>query len=165
MLLKLAISIALAHSISPKLFTAIVMQESSFRNGIVSETGDLGLGQLRPRTAASVGCVDNYRLRWDARYNLTCSARYLQYLYGKYGNTEPATWWNRYNSSHPKTREQYGTKVRQRMREMYEAKNRLDTRTNISHGLFTCNEHRKCRIPNSFNAKISNGRSSSYFAK
>lgn len=118
MLMHLAIAIAIQSGISPQLFTAIIMQESSFRNGQVSSTGDLGLGQLSPKTAASMGCIDTNKLRYEPNYNLKCSALYLQYLYGKHGAREPQTWWARYNSNRPSLRVKYAQRVRNRIREI-----------------------------------------------
>lgn len=117
--IPLIISIAVAHGISPKLLIAIVEQESGFRNGVVSRTGDLGLVQMSVSTAKEIGCADNLeRLRWDAEYNLRCGAKYLSRLKKRYGH-EP-NWWSSYHSRTKVHRTNYYVAVKKRMikREM-----------------------------------------------
>jgi len=60
------------YDVDPLLVTALVSQESAFRQDAVSPVGALGLGQLMPFTAADLG-VDPF----DAEENLDGCVRYL----------------------------------------------------------------------------------------
>lgn len=68
-----------AAGIDPRLLAAVAWTESNFRPRVVSPAGAVGLAQLLPSTAASVG-VDP----WDPDDNLRGGARYLAQLYDRY---------------------------------------------------------------------------------
>lgn len=86
---------ALKHDIDPKLYEAIVMQESSGRM-VVSSGGDIGLAQVNPKTAKAYK-LDMHKLHADPEYNLNAGALILADFKRRYANREPATWWCRYN--------------------------------------------------------------------
>lgn len=67
--------------ISPALLEAVVWQESRWHPGAVSPAGALGLGQLMPATARSLG-VDPR----DPNANLIGAARYLRAQLDTFGN-------------------------------------------------------------------------------
>lgn len=60
------------HNIDPFLLAALIAQESRFRPSCVSPGGAVGLGQILPATAASMG-INPY----DATQNVEGCARYL----------------------------------------------------------------------------------------
>lgn len=69
----LASTIAQKHGLDPKLFEALINQESSFNPKAVSPAGAMGLTQLMPRTAKSLGVTDPF----DATQSLEGGAKYL----------------------------------------------------------------------------------------
>lgn len=62
------------NNIDPRLVVAMIIAESSFNPNATSRTGAAGLGQLMPRTAASLGVNNPY----DHVQNLDGSIRYLR---------------------------------------------------------------------------------------
>jgi soluble lytic murein transglycosylase-like protein len=65
----------------PESFIRAVMRvESDFSPGVVSHAGAMGLMQLMPRTAASMGVRDPF----DARQNILGGSRYLRILANKF---------------------------------------------------------------------------------
>lgn len=94
---SVASGIAQSSGIPPALFNALIAKESSFQqtdnsgNTLTSSAGALGLGQLMPNTAASLG-VDPT----DPIANLTGAATYLSSLFNRYGNWRSAL--SAYNS-------------------------------------------------------------------
>ena len=70
----LAEQTAAKHGLPPYLLTALVQQESNFCPTARSSAGAMGLGQLMPGTAASLGVKDPY----DPVQNLDGAARYLR---------------------------------------------------------------------------------------
>jgi len=94
-LIQLTHKIAVQHNINPKLFEAIIRQESSFRvNAINLRSQDYGLGQINIRNIRSLG-LDKHRLTTDPTYNLTHSALILQRIQRLYAHEDQ--WWCRYN--------------------------------------------------------------------
>ena len=70
--------------ISVNLLTSIARAESNFRPDAVSSAGAVGVMQLMPATAASLGVTNSY----DARENIMGGAKYISQLLSKYnGNT------------------------------------------------------------------------------
>jgi len=76
-----AIAIATSHAIPSKLFLALINAESGFDANAVSPKGAIGLTQLMPATAKSLG-VDPY----DPKENLSGGARYLRQQYDRFGS-------------------------------------------------------------------------------
>lgn len=64
---------ALDHGLDPDLLNALVKQESSYNPNAVSSAGAMGLTQLMPRTAKSLGVTDAF----DPVQNLNGGAKYL----------------------------------------------------------------------------------------
>lgn len=60
---------------------AVVKVESDFNPNVVSRVGAMGLMQLMPRTAASMGVVDPF----NPRQNILGGTRYLRILANKFG--------------------------------------------------------------------------------
>ncbi|MEW6202011.1 MAG: lytic transglycosylase domain-containing protein [bacterium] len=65
-----------AHCIEPELIAALVARESGFNPRAVSRNGAMGLGQLIPSTARSMGVNDPY----DIQDNLRGTTRYFKNL-------------------------------------------------------------------------------------
>ena len=57
---------------------ALIFTESRFRNNVVSHAGAIGLMQLLPRTAKSIG-IDSIQL-FDDKQNIRAGLRYINYL-------------------------------------------------------------------------------------
>ncbi|MFY0680440.1 MAG: lytic transglycosylase domain-containing protein [Thalassovita sp.] len=79
--LDMARSAALRHGVPADLFLRLVQQESGFNAKAVSPKGALGLAQLMPATAATLG-VDPH----DPYQNLDGGARYLSEQYRAFGS-------------------------------------------------------------------------------
>lgn len=72
------------YGVEPKLISAIIQQESGFHSQAVSKSGAMGLMQLMPRTAMSLGVSDPM----DAVQNIEGGTKYISQLLDKYnGNT------------------------------------------------------------------------------
>ncbi len=82
----LATSIAGEFGLDPKLFHALIRQESGFNPRAVSSAGAMGLTQLMPKTAKSLGVTDPF----DPRQNLEGGARYLSQMLKQFGSRELA---------------------------------------------------------------------------
>lgn len=72
------------YGVSKKLLKSIAKAESNFNPNAVSSAGAVGIMQLMPHTAASLGVSNSY----DARENILGGARLMAQLLSKYnGNT------------------------------------------------------------------------------
>jgi soluble lytic murein transglycosylase-like protein len=78
---ELATATARRHGLDPSLVLAVISVESAFRPAAVSPKGALGLMQLMPATAASLGVKDAF----DPAENLDGGARHLGSLLTLYG--------------------------------------------------------------------------------
>jgi hypothetical protein len=72
--------------IPPALMKAVIKVESDFDPRVVSSAGAVGLTQLMPATARSMGVTDI----WDARQSIMGGARYLQLQARRYCRTPAA---------------------------------------------------------------------------
>jgi len=72
--------------IDPALYEALIGQESSYNPNSVSGKGALGLAQLMPETAKSLGVTDPM----DPDSNLRAGAKYLSQLLTQFGKTDLA---------------------------------------------------------------------------
>ncbi|MCL1845912.1 MAG: lytic transglycosylase domain-containing protein [Defluviitaleaceae bacterium] len=64
------------HNLDPNLVRAVIRAESSYRHDAVSHAGAMGLMQLMPNTAASLGVTDPF----DIRQNIEGGTAYLRRL-------------------------------------------------------------------------------------
>ena len=69
------------HAIPPNLFLALIKAESGFHAKAISPKGAIGLTQLMPATAKSLGVDPN-----DPEQNLAGGARYLRQQYERFGS-------------------------------------------------------------------------------
>jgi hypothetical protein len=73
------------YSIDFRLLTSLIAIESGFRRDVVSSSGAIGMGQLKPDTAHWLGVVDPY----NPVDNIAGTARFLAWLVHRYnGNLE-----------------------------------------------------------------------------
>ncbi len=77
---------AVAADVDPLLLASLVRAESGFRPDAVSSAGAMGLTQLMPATARSLGVADPF----DARQNLDAGTRYLANNLRIYGRVDLA---------------------------------------------------------------------------
>jgi len=77
----LAVDVARRHGLDPALVLAVASVESGFQPKAVSPKGALGLMQLMPATATSLGVEDAF----DPEVNLEGGSRYLAELLTLYG--------------------------------------------------------------------------------
>ncbi|HBF13085.1 MAG TPA: lytic transglycosylase [Deltaproteobacteria bacterium] len=75
------------NNLDPNLLAALIKQESNFRPDVVSHAGAMGLTQLMPGTARSVGVTDPL----NPEQSIAGGARYLRQMLDRFnGNTELA---------------------------------------------------------------------------
>lgn len=79
--LSVAQSIAKRNNVPPNLFLRLIQQESGWNPRAKSHKGALGLAQLMPQTARTLGVNPN-----DPHQNLEGGARYLRQMYNKFGS-------------------------------------------------------------------------------
>lgn len=77
----LALEIAEKYNLDPKLFNALIQQESGFDPNAVSHAGAQGLTQLMPKTGKSLGVTNPF----DPRQNLEGGAKYLSQMLKEFG--------------------------------------------------------------------------------
>jgi len=80
-----ATSVAGQYGLDPNLFTNLLQAESSFNPNAVSPKGAIGVGQLMPGTAASLGVNPH-----DWQQNIQGSAQYLSSLINQFGGNQAA---------------------------------------------------------------------------
>lgn len=71
---------ATTYGVDVNLLTAIAKQESNFKADAVSSAGAIGIMQLMPATAESLGVSDPY----DARENIMGGAKYIRQMLDRY---------------------------------------------------------------------------------
>lgn len=81
-ILQLVHASAEKYGIDPALFRNLVQQESSFNPRAISSAGALGLAQLMPKTAESLGVTNPF----DPAQNLDGGAKYLSQLLKQFNN-------------------------------------------------------------------------------
>ena len=86
------------YDIPQKIFTAILMQESSYRIGIINNNSphkDFGIAQINYKTANDYG-FNILRLINDLEYSIEAGAKVLSWFKRKYSKKEK-DWYVRYN--------------------------------------------------------------------
>jgi soluble lytic murein transglycosylase-like protein len=74
-------SAAARHSLDPNLIRAVIRAESNYRHDVVSRAGAMGLMQLMPGTAATLGVTNPF----DPRQNIDGGAAYLRRMLDIFG--------------------------------------------------------------------------------
>jgi soluble lytic murein transglycosylase-like protein len=93
------------NNVDPLLLTSLIAQESRFRSDAQSAVGAIGLGQLMPATAQSLGVTDP----WDIAQNVEGSARYFSQLLQQFsGFDNPVAYAAAAYNAGPTTVKQYG---------------------------------------------------------
>ena len=82
---EMAQAAAQKYGIDPKIFEALVQQESGWNPTIVSEKGATGLTQLMPDTAADLGVTD----ATEPAQALDGGAHFLRQMLDRFGNDYP----------------------------------------------------------------------------
>jgi soluble lytic murein transglycosylase-like protein len=77
------------YGVDPRLLAAMVRTESGGRMGAVSKKGALGLMQVMPGTARSLGVVDPGAMLSNPELALSAGAAYLKTLQAQIGNNVP----------------------------------------------------------------------------
>lgn len=85
----LVVAIGRQYRIDPHLLASMVSAESAGRMNAVSNKGALGLMQVMPATARSLGVRDPNALLTNRPLALATGAAYLKKLQGKFGNNVP----------------------------------------------------------------------------
>ncbi|MDR6787184.1 soluble lytic murein transglycosylase-like protein [Sphingomonas sp. BE138] len=85
----LVAAISRKYRINPHLFASMMRQESGGRMDAVSGKGALGLMQVMPATARSVGVSDPRAMLTDPVLAMSAGAVYLKQLQSKFGNDVP----------------------------------------------------------------------------
>ena len=73
---------SLRHNLDPSLVRAVIRVESNYRHDAVSHAGAMGLMQLMPRTAESLGVTDPF----DISQNIDGGTRYLRRMLDMFDN-------------------------------------------------------------------------------
>lgn len=85
----LVVAVGRQYRIDPHLLAAMVQTESAGDPRAVSHKGALGLMQVMPATARSMGVRDPRALLNNRPLALATGAKYLKHLQGKFGNNVP----------------------------------------------------------------------------
>jgi hypothetical protein len=92
-LAKLLLQLSERHQVSPGLLLSLIETESSFRAGVVSHAGAVGLMQVLPATAKEMAVrykIYDYKNKEDLfnpRTNMMLGVAYIAYLRGRFGNS------------------------------------------------------------------------------
>ena len=83
------------NGLEPELVFAVIKTESSFRPGVVSSAGAIGLMQLMPDTARKVAAHSGGKLSEDAdlydpETNIAFGCMLLRWMYDEFGNMDTA---------------------------------------------------------------------------
>lgn len=79
------VSAALAAGVDPAIALAVAQRESNFNQGAIGSSGEVGIFQLMPATAAGLG-VNPY----DLAGNIQGGISYLGQMYSRFGNWNDA---------------------------------------------------------------------------
>lgn len=79
-------SIACESGLPTTLLDAVILQESSYKGWAISQAGALGMMQIMPDTAKSLGLTNP----WDSVANMRAGARYLRQQLDRFGRVDLA---------------------------------------------------------------------------
>jgi len=98
------------YKIPKRIYAAILMQESRYKlNAVNKKSNDYCMAQINIRTARAFN-FDKKRLLTDLKYCIEAGAIVLADFKRMYAHKEN-TWFTRYNSSNPKKRKIYFSKI------------------------------------------------------
>lgn len=83
-ILNVVSQISKKHGVDEKLVQALIKQESGFNPNATSKKGAMGLMQLMPKTAQSLGVIDAY----DPSQNIEGGVKYLKGLLDRFDNNQ-----------------------------------------------------------------------------
>ena len=78
---QMLVDAARKHGVDESLVLAVANAESGYRSDAVSSVGAVGVMQLMPGTAASLGVTDSF----DAKQNIDGGVRYLKQMLSRFG--------------------------------------------------------------------------------
>lgn len=94
------VKVANAYNINPKLYSAILMRESSYNLTAKNCRGetcfDFGIAQININTINAYD-LDLEKIQTDLEYSLEAGAKVLSWFKKTYKGKEPTEWWVRYN--------------------------------------------------------------------
>jgi soluble lytic murein transglycosylase-like protein len=94
------------HKINPRLFTAILIQESGLKlDAINKKSNDYGISQINKHTIARYK-FNKQKLLTDVHYSISAGVLVLADFKKSYGKRDKF-YWTRYNTSNPEKREVY----------------------------------------------------------
>ncbi len=108
-------------SVDPKIMIAIISTESSFRNNVVSSTGDISLAQIntvvwdKEFTRLGLGKIDIKLLKKDEAYALNKMGKILSILKERHAKKDKQ-WYARYHSKTKVHKDRYNVQVQNRLR-------------------------------------------------
>jgi len=79
-------SIACENGIPPNLLDAVISQESGYKGWALSRAGAMGMMQIMPGTAKTLGVANP----WDSAANMRAGARYLRQQLDRFGRVDLA---------------------------------------------------------------------------
>jgi hypothetical protein len=98
---------AAKKDIDPFLVAAILMQESAFHTGVISETDDVGIAQINWATWNKELRLNRNLLETDDYYGIVMAIKVLVKMRKQYEEKDPCLWWSTYHSATPKYRHRY----------------------------------------------------------
>jgi hypothetical protein len=110
-------------SVDPKIMVAIISTESSFRNNVVSSTGDISLAQIntvvwdKEFARLGLGKIDIKLLKKDETYALNKMGKILSILKKRHAKKDNQ-WYARYHSKTKVHKDRYSNQVETRLRKI-----------------------------------------------
>ena len=110
------------YNVEPKILVALIMVESSFRQEVVSSTGDISLAQINVKTWTKEfkrlkrSDISEKRMHSDQAYAISRMADILSILASRHKNKKD--WFAYYHSSTPRHKKAYFIRVSAQLKKM-----------------------------------------------